>query len=129
MRQKRLQLSTQAVELDTRDWDAYLGTIAGDGKSVTARITIEAGGKRGESSAVGWPLLAIRYDANADELEVHVGRDASGGAGLRYFVSAPRAIRVHEDDGARTLIIDDAGGVHTLIHLSDELPNGASGCT
>jgi hypothetical protein len=113
---------TRAFDLDAAEWDRYLGAITADGHGVLASITLEAPDRaRTDRGGIeGWSLRAIRYERRTDEIEVDVGPPASQAAGLRYFVASPRSIRVQERGEERTIAVDDASGVRTMIRLSHE---------
>jgi hypothetical protein len=118
MRASQPIFATRAFELGTDDWHGYFEAIGADGARLVARVIVAPERADDEDGAMGRPLHAIRYDADADEIEIHVGRPAPSGALLRYFVSAPRSIHVQERLRGKLIAVDDASGVRTLIHVS-----------
>ena len=63
------------------------------------------------------PLKAIDYDPGADTLEIVTDGCITGDGTLRYFIAAPRRITVAESAGAGAILVEDAGGIRTLIRL------------
>jgi hypothetical protein len=100
-------------------WSEYLDSVfaAGDGRLAAVAV---AAGERHLHSDRRRPLHAIRYRAEADELEVVVG--AGRGAALRYLISAPQSIVVEELAHAKVLRVADDSGVQTDIQVSDLSP-------
>jgi hypothetical protein len=104
----------RAVGLGQEHWRAYLDSLV-DG--VSPRLAAVALAQAGHHERLRRPLQALRYRAQADELEVVVG--AGGHSALRYFISTPRSIVVEELEGAKVLRVADATGMQTAIHLFD----------
>jgi hypothetical protein len=103
--------------LDQEHWREYLASLVTGGAPRLASVTLAQAGQNGRPDRLERPLQAIRYQAEADELEVVVGgaRDAA----LRFYISTPRSIVVEELDGAKVLRVADARGMQTVIRLCD----------
>jgi hypothetical protein len=120
--------AARAFQVDAGDWHSYFETLAMDGDGLVARVTLSPERPEGGDGAVAWPLHAIRYDSDADEIQIHVGRRPPHGALLRYFVSAPRAIHVHEQALGKLIAVEDMSGVRTLIQVAHARAPGALRC-
>jgi hypothetical protein len=120
MASAQLTSAIRAFELETHDWHGYFEAISLDGEVLLASVTVGAERPHGENGAIGRPLHAIRYDSDADEIEIHVGQPAPREAVLHYFVSSPRSIQVHEQAGGKVIAVDDASGARTLIRVAHE---------
>jgi hypothetical protein len=107
----------QTLELQPESWRDYFHAIGGGLMATVQRLSENdsAGGPR----LTCQPLQAIEYDPYQDVIELAVGRKASHGAWLRYFVSDPWRITVTESDGSRAIVVDDRSGVQTFIGLFD----------
>jgi hypothetical protein len=109
--------AVRAFQVDAGDWRSYFEAVAADGDGLVARVILSPGRPEADG-AVAWPLQAIRYDSDADEIQIHVGRRPSHGALVRYFVSAPRAIHVQEQVRGKVIAVQDVSGVRTLIQVA-----------
>jgi hypothetical protein len=107
----------RAVGLGKEGWRAYLDSLVDGASARLAAVTLAQAGPLGDCERLRRPLQAIRYQAQADELEVVVG--AGGHSALRYFISTPRSILIEELAGAKVLRVADATGQQTAIHLFD----------
>jgi hypothetical protein len=112
--------ATRAFELETDDWHGYFEAISVGGEVLLASVTVGPERPDGENGAIGRPLHAIRYDSDADEIEIHVGQPAPRDAVLHYFVSSPRSIQVQEQAGGKVIAVYDASGVRTLIQVAHD---------
>jgi hypothetical protein len=112
--------ATGQFVLETHEWHGYFEAINLDGALLLASVTVGAERPAGDRGDIGRPLHAIRYDADADEIEIHVGQPAPRDAVLHYFVSSPRSIQVHEQVGGKVIAVDDASGVRTLIQVAHD---------
>ena len=118
MQAAHLVHSVRAFESDSEGWERCLAALGIGQKGLLASVTVGAGQTLYAAVTLVLPLHAIRYDSDADELEVTIGGATPGGAVLRYFVAAPRAIHLEERDLGKVISVDDASGVRTLIHVS-----------
>lgn len=107
----------QTHDLRPEIWSDYFHAI-GSGMMATVQRLSE-NGDAGGATLTCQPLQAIAYDPHRDVIELAVGRRASQGAWLRYFVSDPRRITVTESNGSRAIVVDDHDGVQTFIGLFD----------
>jgi hypothetical protein len=117
----------EAPRLEAGEWRCYLARLGGDGGRWYASVTL---GSRPTPEGAELPtrlLHRVRYDADADEIEVRIGEAPAPACELRYFVSAPRAIRVEEHEAGKTIVVDDASGLPTMIHLYDAGEHDALG--
>jgi hypothetical protein len=98
-------------------WLAYLEALP----LASCDVMVAVGPRRADDHpARARPLRSIRYDAQADEIEVAVGVGTT--AWLRYFIAAPRSIAVDERPGGKVLRVVDADGVQTMIGLQGISP-------
>jgi hypothetical protein len=110
--------TSKPVQLDADRWHEYFRSVAVEGEGLVATVTLLPDRPADRDSIVAWTLHSIRYDSEADEIEIHLGQLAPRGAILRYFVSAPRSIQVHEWGRGKTISVEDSVGVRTLIQLA-----------
>jgi hypothetical protein len=115
-------------QVDAEHWHRYLETIAAHGEDLVARVTLSHERPRDGKDAVAWPLQSIRYDADADEIEIEVGHPAPRGALLRFFVSAPHSIHVQEWVRGKVIAVEDTSGIRTLIQVGHAQEDGAVRC-
>ena len=117
--------AARAFQVDAGDWRSYFEALATDGDGLVARVTLSPERPEGGDGAVAWPLHAIRYDSDADEIQIHVGHRPPHGVLLRYFVSAPRAVHVQEQVRGKVIAVEDMSGVRTLIQVTHAGAPGA----
>jgi hypothetical protein len=70
-------------------------------------------------------LKAIDYDPGTNVLEIVAGGSMTGESTLRYFIAGPRRIAVAESDRTGVILVEDVGGIRTLIRVFN-LPNAGS---
>jgi Family of unknown function (DUF5335) len=114
----RASTETQPGGLDGERWSEYFDSLSNGGDHLLAAIEPPGSDDDRDGYEPQRPLHAIRYDANADEIELAVGIGIGPRAALRYFVSAPRSIVVEELDEVKVLRVVDASGLQTLIRVS-----------
>jgi hypothetical protein len=107
----------QTLDLEPHSWEDYF-TVLGSGRFLATVQRLNGGSHADGEMLTCQPLRAIAYDPGKDVIELAVGGKAAHPA-LRYFVSEPRKITVTESNGARAILVDDAGGVQTFIGLFD----------
>lgn len=111
-------------DLPGADWLQYFGSLSFDGEGVLVEVAVI----RDELACRGAvrALKAIDYDPSADMLEVVVDGCITGESALRYFIAAPRRIGVAQAPNAGTILVEDEGGIRTLIRLFN-LPHPLNG--
>jgi hypothetical protein len=109
--------SLRSFELPLADWREYFEGLDNGGARLVARVTLGANASNGADVAGARTLHAIRYDAGAHGIEIHVGHPPPQRAFLHYFVAAPHSILVQELTGAKLIEVTDAGGARTQIHV------------
>jgi uncharacterized protein DUF5335 len=116
----------QALELEQESWSEYFDAIEVNGREVlvTVRLLTRQTDAPCEEMRARWPLRAIAYDSGVDMFELAIGGKLGARPALRYFVSAPRRITVMETMGVKAILIDDASGQQTFVHLFDHLSAG-----
>jgi hypothetical protein len=114
MAKAQAKIDPRAACLDPSEWGSYFQAI-GCGEALLASVVLgtPAAARHG---AVARPLLGIAYDKAAQALTVRVGENSERPF-LRYFVSGPRSIEVHEDDHGKVIVVVDVSGACTLIHI------------
>jgi hypothetical protein len=108
----------RALKLNDEEWYEYFNSIARNCARVLATVALPPDGSNGWAVGVQRSLHGIRYDSDADLIEVAVGYAAPARVALRYFVSAPRSITVEEFDHTKLIFVDDASRECTVIRLS-----------
>jgi hypothetical protein len=113
----RRHLGPAERRLEGQRWAQYFGSLSLQDGGVLARIEVIRDRVTSPIDGRHRPLRAISYDDATDVLEfAMLGRSAAE-APLRYFIHAPRTIRVSESSDARTIVVEDASGLRTLIDL------------
>ncbi len=113
------------MNIDDPSWAQFFDAIARERDRFHAAVTHSPDAAGSAALALSRPLRWIAYNGFTDEIEVAVGRglnDVSDGAVLRYFLSAPRVVRVEERHDAKLIHIEDGGGLRAMIHLFDRGP-------
>lgn len=111
-------------ELQAQEWAGYFGWVSFASSRMLAAVEV-VGEEVGDAPERVWrPLRAIEYDAEEDLLTLAVGGRDVRCLPLRYFVSAPRVVRVTEATDSWTILVTDATGTRTLICLSGGLSPG-----
>jgi hypothetical protein len=111
------------LELQQERWPEYFEALGGCSERM--RVSLEVVDERGRLDGPRRrppELRAIGYDRGQDLLELATGAHDGGLPGLRYFIAAPRQIRVERWGARIDLLIGDASGTRTLIRLFDVPP-------
>jgi len=108
-------VTTTMQELPGAEWLEYFASpaLGADGVLVAVAVIRDASAHPRRAR----PLKAIDYDPGADTLEIVTDGCITGDGTLRYFIAAPRRITVAESAGAGAILVEDAGGIRTLIRL------------
>jgi Family of unknown function (DUF5335) len=112
-------VSTRAIQLNDDDWYEYFNSIARNRDRTVATVALPPEARNARPLYRHRALHGIRYDSDADLIEVALGHNEPRRVALRYFVSAPRSIVVEESDHMKLIFVDDARGEQTLIWLFD----------
>ncbi len=113
-----------SVEIAVEDWHGCLSAIDEGGARLSA-IVARGPEQRGpeqqfRAGSEHWRMLhTIRYDPEANEIEIALGHGHGGAPVLRHFVAAPRSIHIEESDHAKVVVVHDSSGVNTRIQLID----------
>jgi len=110
------------TELDPEKWQEYFDSITPniDGMLATIEVMSEQLGDQLDVQQL--PLQAIGYDPKDNMVEVAVGgRGVRYPVLLRHFISDPQTISIEESSPLRpaAILVTDAGGVRTLIRVSE----------
>jgi len=114
-----------AVELEPERWPAFFEEIACVGAGVLATLEVLRARPNAPAGQPPQELHGIGYRPGDDVLELSVAPPGRSAA-LRYFIAAPRRIRLRESAEGAVLLVEDASGTATLIRLSN-LPRPAAG--
>lgn len=109
----------RTVPLHADAWADYFRAVRRECERVFASVTLRLDSidRNGASAAVERALRSIRYDPNRDVLELSVGGFADRGPALRYFISVPRQVVVHESPEQTLILIEDSRRERTAIAL------------
>lgn len=115
-------MSTTTRELAAESWQEYFDSITPniDGMLTTIEVMSEQLGDQIDVQQL--PLQAISYDPKDNTLEVAVGgRGVRFPVLLRHFISDPQTISIEESSSLMpmAILVTDAGGVRTLIRISE----------
>ena len=91
------------MTLDNDSWHEFFDELNSRGERLKAAVTLArvplspARARRPEPiDARGGLLEEIRFDRERNEIQVAICQNGTGGASVRYFVSAPRLISVDD---------------------------------
>jgi len=112
-------------------WAAYFTGIDASRGLLASVVTGAQDGRRADRApGVAYRLHGIEYDARVDAIAIDVGARASDTPFLRYFVSAPRSIKIEKLSEVTAIEIVDARAERTHIYVypqSVTLPPEAAG--
>ena len=90
-------------------WTAHFqGIDASEG--LLASVVPDRHGAVPHDTGVAYRLHGIGYDARADAIAIDVGEPAAGTSFLRYFVAAPRSIKIDKLPEVTMIEIRDSRG-------------------
>ncbi len=112
-------MATRSLNIDDPSFVQFFDSIARERERFLATVTHAPELAETAALALSRPLRWIAYNGFTDEIEVAVGRGRNEGAVLRYFLSAPRLVRVEDQRHAKLIHIEDGGGLRAMIHLFD----------
>lgn len=116
------------MDLAAERWTEYFDSIADSiaGNTVTIEVISEELGDQLDVERL--PLQAIGYDPKDDTVEISIGgRDQRYPVVLWHFIAKPKAISVEESSPSipEAILVTDAAGTKTLIHLYEPTPPAA----
>jgi hypothetical protein len=112
---------TPITEVLAEAWPSFFGALTACSEELLGTVTVVGSHAPAYSRR---PLREITYSSDEDVLALTVGFP-SGVGELRYFIRAPRRIRMAHNEGATELLVEEAGGTLTLICLFEVNGRGA----
>ena len=102
-----------------RGWTAYLQGLDAS-KGLLASVVPDRDEAVPHHTGPVYRLHGIAYDARADAIGIEVGEPAAGTPFLRYFVAAPRSVKIDKLSEVTTIEILDARGERTHVYVYPE---------
>jgi hypothetical protein len=110
-------------ELPGAEWLEYFDSFAFAADEVLVTVAVICGESWERPAAR--TLKTIEYDPGSNVLEIVADGCITGEATLRYFIAAPRRIEVAQSDGTCAILVEETGGIRTLIRLFN-MPHAGS---
>jgi hypothetical protein len=110
-------------ELPGVEWLEYFDSFSSVEHGVLVSVVVIHG--RSVERHAQRRLKAIGYDPGSNTLEIVAHGCNASESTLRYFIDTPRRIAVGQGDGTGAILVEDAGGIRTLIRLVT-VPHGGS---
>jgi Family of unknown function (DUF5335) len=115
-----------AKQLPAARWAEYMASIAPNQEGPMASVFVADMRRGDQRPGCARMLRAISFDPHEDELKLSVGGRDCSAPELRYVIAGPRRIGVQQSSGNRTLVVDDASGVRTVVMLTFKGQSGAT---
>lgn len=107
----------RTVKVAHTRWSDYLALVTREDAGAETRVrAVHA--PSAQRKPIALPLQEISIEARTGSVELRVAAADPNGPALRYYVETPREMLAIERRGLRTILIVDAAGLQTLIHIT-----------
>jgi hypothetical protein len=111
-------LGIGGVELPPGRWAGYLCTLSVVYGSMATRVRSLAAESRVDPLVRPMRLEGLRFDEEADLLEVALRASAGSSPALRCYVRRPRRLVAREHEAFHTIVVVEESGAATSIEIS-----------
>jgi hypothetical protein len=112
-----LQSGAPGAELANEHWHSYFKAVAQARPGTLVSVEVARGSEARGRTREPRLLRAIGYRRSEDVVHVDAGGEARDGGVVRFFIPAPRNIRIADGGQGHEILVRDAAGTLTLIRL------------
>lgn len=112
-----LQSGAPGVELANEHWRSYFSAVARARPGTLVSVEVARGSEARGRTREPRLLRAIGYRRGEDIVHVDAGGEEHDGGIVRFFIPAPRSIRIADGGQGPEILVRDAAGTLTLIRL------------